>query len=121
MTVEEMSAKMLETIDRLRGRSFVELVRECGPEAEGPMEMGNLDANLIYWAGVSPLFFNSFEKVRDRIKLTPAPLWVYMVDGRFPCLPTARRIPSTGYKKPHWLPLVLDLRSAGRRTGDKFL
>lgn len=65
--------------------------------------------NMALWVGMSREFFEIACAVyRDeRIELGPTDMFVYLIDGRVPMgIPVAKRPPKSGYRKPHWLPVV---------------
>lgn len=74
--------------------------------------------NIVIWANLSD---DAAAAIRylieaERIHLTPTSLLVYLVDGLTLTLPVAKQ--ARRYKKPHWLPVVLDPGpdpDAGRR------
>ena len=100
------------------GVSFVELQDGIGKDSRGDIGLyvGN-DPNLVLWPWCSEAFADAMMNlVRSRaIALEPTSPLVYLVDGRLPTLPIAKRPPKGGYAKPHWLPVVFNLSPAHRK------
>jgi hypothetical protein len=111
--VTKMAEKMLNTIkDYGPHCSFVELENHCGAEAEGDFSFslpGRDD--LVLWAGVSEVFIDAFFSLRGKIQLSPSNALIYFMDGKSLTLPVAKRVTKKAYKKAHWMPVTLALRS----------
>lgn len=119
MTVEEMANKILNFVKNQSGVSFVELVRECGDEAEGDYQMtipGH--DNLVLWSGISEKFCEAYASVKDRLKTTGldpfSAIFVYGYDGgmlRLPFLPDGiSRMEDIDPQTEYWLPVTLSLK-----------
>jgi hypothetical protein len=91
------------------GTSFVELMHHFGEAARGDFAMGFGPPNIYVWAGMSEEFVDAFTAARPRLEFKPAHFLVYLIDGQMPTWPIARRAPKNGYKKPHWIPVVMEL------------
>jgi hypothetical protein len=65
--------------------------------------------NLLYWVGLSREAINAISELKQEGLIEQelcAPM-VYFIDGGHLNLPVATRPPPGGYKKPHWVPIVL--------------
>ena len=97
--------------DQGGGVSFAELCRVMAPlmpvKGEWAIELAD---NLVLWAGVSDRFKNAVLQLVNerRIHARPTRLLVYLIDGGTLKMPLAARIPPSGYKSPHWAPVVLN-------------
>ena len=98
--------------------SFIEVERLFGPymPTEGehalePIPAGGKSVNIIVWLGMSQQFFDLIRECLSEglIRIVPCPFWIYVIDGKVPSLPVARRVPKGGYKEPHWAPGVMRL------------
>jgi hypothetical protein len=110
--VEELRRDILAYVNKVGGGvSFAELQQELGERTVGELEMGMFDQNLIFWQCVSPEFTEALNQLfRSKvIKQSPTNVLVYFTDGAVLKLPLAVKIPAGGYKKPHWVPVVLDM------------
>ncbi|MGD0652739.1 MAG: hypothetical protein ABSA16_00200 [Thermoguttaceae bacterium] len=76
------------------------------------------DLNLILWAGMSEEFFEAVKALFEsgQIEREPTHVLTYLVDGRSLNLPVAKRPPKSGYKEPHWIPIVLRVKKQISRT-----
>jgi hypothetical protein len=112
MTVEEMSERIVTAVRDIGGGvSFVEIVNAVGEEANGDLQLGWPNLNVVLWFGVSEAFINAFALAKQQIYPHPSDFLVYMMDGAVPHIPVAKQLKKP-YKKPHWLPVVFWLRSA---------
>ena len=111
MTTEAM-AQIIHEKAKERGVSFVELQQAVGPESEGDM-MWEWKGNLIVWAGMSAQFIEALKKAD--ISVRPTTAFVYLADGQTLQLPLAKRFQA--YKTPHWLPMVINPRTEGKKNG----
>lgn len=70
-----------------------------------------LSPNRIAWAGLSECLATALASlVRENVvALDPVDPLIYLVDGASLDLPLANRPPKSGYRKPHWVPVVLRL------------
>ena len=110
-----------EAIEDFVGRSsnvtFVEIQNWLGPHFRGDCSVTDpRDSNLIYWRGVTQSVIDALNLlVRDnRIEFRTSSPLVYLFDGGALRLPIAKRPPRAGYRKPHWLPVVLNVPPASR-------
>lgn len=105
----ELKTAILEYVRTNDYVSFAELARvltEQGFEPAGNMA-AEVAENCLLWAGMSAEFVDA---VRDllasgAVKLAPASLLLYSIDGRFLMLPIAKR--PRPYKRLRWLPVTL--------------
>ena len=91
--------------------SFAELCRIDG--FTGDMELLNADKNIVIWPGLSTEAAEILNRLNAEgvFHYSPTVPLVYIIDGKIPTYPIARQ--SRRYKKPHWLPLILN---KGRRN-----
>lgn len=112
MTVEEMSQRIVDVVRNIGGGvSFVEIVDAIGGEAEGDLQLGWEDLNVVLWSGVSETFINALSLAKQHIYPHASDFMVYMMDGAVPDMPVAKQLKKP-YKEPHWLPVVFWPRSA---------
>ena len=90
------------------GVSFVELERNIGGFGGGTYEIGLLEKNLVCWRGLTRKGFEAVALLQrlNLIHLLPTNLLIYLCDGKLLRLPVAER--PVPYKKPHWVPCVLN-------------
>lgn len=65
-------------------------------------------ANVVFWGGMSQEFADVLDALMSHPSVemrTTTPL-VYVIDGAVPRLPIAKRVPKSGYRDPHWLPIT---------------
>jgi hypothetical protein len=115
-TLEPTAYNVLSLVkERGGGVSFVE-IEGAFADAKGDHEIALDDRNVVLWQGVS---YQLADAVRDAIKmglveLSPTSPLVYAIDGKLLRLPIAKG--ARNYKSPRWLPVVLDLPKATRKT-----
>ena len=111
---QRIEAALRECILRQRtGISFVELVDAAGPDAVGDFCMSTQTArplNIFFWFNVSGEFSEAFANIREMIEIVPTSVMVYLIDGRVPSVPVAKR--PRKYKEPHWAPVTVKLKQA---------
>ena len=95
--------------------SFAEISRKFKPylETEGDHAIcSNLDPNIILFYGLSEGLADAILKVLSggQVEIAPCSWLIYMIDGRLPAMPLAKRPPKAGYKNPCWVPVVLRLK-----------
>lgn len=95
--------------ERKGGVSFAEIMRDFDVEGEYCLE--RTGKNLIYWAGLSESFVKMFVKLMQekKIYIQTTKFLVYLIDGQTLTFPIARRWVNRTYKKPHWLPVTIEL------------
>lgn len=71
--------------------------------------------NLVVWVGMTEEAVEAIIQLRaeKRIILTPTIYSVYLFDGEVLKFPLAKRF--MAYKKPRWVPTVLNLTSKGKK------
>src|SRR5262245_15005970 len=88
--------------------TFAELSARLSPfmETHGEHALERLP-NLIVWAGMSQAFIDLIRDLlhKQRLMLSTASLWIYLLDGMALNLPLAKS--EREYKTPHWLPCNL--------------
>ena len=101
--------------------SFAELQRDLGQyfTVDGNCTLVlDADTNCVVWDGVSVQFIEAVvELLREKRLIAVSCHWlVYLHDGCVLRMPVAKRPPSCGYKKPHWMPATLHAVSRGETT-----
>jgi hypothetical protein len=102
------------------GVSFVELERAAGADAGGDYLVANKacnDANVCWWAGASLEFSTAVVQLfaERLIDVHPCEKLIYLIDGRMPVMPIARRPSATRpYRELHWLPVAFSKHVAAR-------
>ena len=77
---------------------------------EGPYSLqGDAMPNITLWPKLNEEAFDALSDLfeADRIHAVPCDRMIYLMDGAIPRLPVVRKPPPGGYKKLHWLPVVL--------------
>jgi hypothetical protein len=106
--MEMTTDALVEFVCKRGSVSYVELEQQFNdPGGDYVVE---LRPNVFTWVGLSKGLTESInEAVRNRrIVVTPTVPMVYVIDGKFPRLPIAKKLPKQGYKKPHWFPVVFN-------------
>lgn len=116
--------QMAETmIDRLRDAlrhghtSFAELSRVEGFRGENEyVYEGPEYSNIVIWAGMSEAAVDALGALfkAGEFHLYPTTALIYLCDGAALNLPTASQM--RHYKKPHWLPCVINQGPAPRHA-----
>lgn len=110
-----MKQRILDLVRERRHVSFVELERLLGADmaGDGQLTLGGND-NVVLWSGVNDAFA---EAVSDLLRsgaarLVPTSWLTYAADGGMLSLPLVKR--RYHYKRPRWLPAVLDVGDGGQ-------
>jgi hypothetical protein len=111
MTTREMADKIVSLVrERGSGVSFVEITKSLGDAAEGDMEYGMIDRNIIWWSGVNEQFVDAMNLAMSDIEPYPCSVLVYLIDGRMLKMPLVKS--NRSYKKSHWLPITFSVRTS---------
>lgn len=105
--MEAIKQAIMERIEQLGGSvSFAELATIDG--FHGDFMIGNEQYNVWWWFCVSAAAIDAISAlaIEGKIKLKPCDPMVYLIDGRVPTYPVAKRVQR--YKSPHWLPVVVN-------------
>jgi hypothetical protein len=93
--------------------TFAELQQKLAPylPTDGSQALTLTHENLIVWLGMSEAFCDLMQRLfrEQRLFAHPSSYLSYMMDGRLPGLPLAKRPPKGGYRTPHWVPVCLRL------------
>jgi hypothetical protein len=107
--VTSLKNEILGLVSKHRGVSFVEVASL--PGAAGQHDISS-ERNVIYWSGLSEDACRAVLELRSEgfIYFQPCEILVYLIDGEILQLPEVRSSSAAerGYKKPHWLPVVLN-------------
>jgi hypothetical protein len=115
MTADEMSQKILEYIGRNGDASFANLMDMFGEDAKGELALEVLP-NEYLWANMSRTLIAAIAAIKPLLEVNVTSVLVYFADGHSLTLPIATRIPKGGFRKPHWVPVVLKRKQgAGAR------
>lgn len=111
--LDQMKAAILTYVGQHPHSTLVELEDNIQGFKGNDASWCSSDPNIILWHALSNVGVQAISGLfRDRqIVSEPCPLFIYIVDGRWPSLPIAKRRPKKGFKNPHWLPLALALPS----------
>ncbi len=116
MTAQEMADRILDLIAMRNDTTFAEIFNVIGEEAKGDL-IWEISPNTVLWTGMSQALLDAFKIMHDKIIPHPTDFLVYLYDGGALDLPVAKTISRTGYKKPHWLPVVFRFRNEVERQG----
>ena len=117
MTVEEMTAKIIEFVRGYQPASLVELTRRLGKDAEGDHVLHFPSRpNTVIWTGLSDMFIDAFFAAKTDIWLDITNPMIYMMDGGLLDMPIAKRYNKTDYKTEHWVPVVLRLKTEAEKA-----
>jgi hypothetical protein len=119
MIDQETVTQALQLIGTRRGVTFVELADLLGDRARGDQSI-ELPAlpNVVLWVGMSDDFIDLVDALQatGQVQMQSTVPLVYLIDGGFPNLPIAKRPPKSGYRQPHWAPVVFNPKTpAGNR------
>ncbi len=119
MTAQEMAEIIIETVRKRPYASHTDLIRACGPDAEGDVALGHADfPNIFYLGGASDLFCEAYHLATPKLEPHAASWLVYLADGGLLNMPLATPggLKRGGYKTPHWLPLTWTLKPVAAET-----
>ena len=87
-------------------------------ETNGSYELGLGDKNIVFWARMSKEFADAVTGALDSgaVHSVPTVPLVYLIDGGYLDMPIVKRPPKSGYRVPHWLPVVLNVGPHPRRA-----
>lgn len=117
--IERMKAEILAYVTGHPHTSFAELDRIEG--FSGGDVAWFVGGNLLIWSGMTDTGAAAMAALRaeDAIELHPCDTLIYLIDGKIPSLPVAKRVPAGGYKKEHWLPCTITLWGRGGEPAKK--
>jgi len=108
----ELGKKLVAYVKRNDWVSFVDVedqLQEQGVILGGDFSYQLADKNIVFWEGMSLEMLEVIESLLESKELFLHPaeqvnaISLLLYGGRLR-LPVARRVPRTGYRKPHWLP-----------------
>jgi len=104
-----LAADVAGLINRRRHVSMIEIVKLAGDEGKGDITIALKD-NMVLWEGLSQALVDVLDELKQKKLYHPHPTisLAYLMDGDILTLPIVKRPPKNGYKKPHWLPVVLE-------------
>lgn len=105
-----MKQRILDLVRERRHVSFAELERHLGADmaGDGCATLGGNDS-VVLWSGVNDAFAGAVSGLlrAGAVRLVPTSSLTYAVDGKLLALPVVKG--AYHYRRPHWLPAVLDL------------
>ena len=105
-----MREQILELVRSERQVSFVQITRLQGARGDRALVAG--DTNVVLWDGLSQEAIDAIAGLRrdGLIEYVPTSVQTYVLDGARLKMPLAKSgaAMKQGYKKPHWLPVVID-------------
>jgi hypothetical protein len=109
--LEQMKAAILAYVRLHPHATIVELEDNVQGFKGDDASWGKADSNLVMWDSLSFLGAQAISELGQARKLVlePCDVLIYIMDGRWPTLPVAKRMPKGGFKSPHWVPLALAL------------
>lgn len=104
----ELANILKDVVERESDATFPGWLRHCGDRGAGDFEIGLLDLNIVWWAGLSEAAARAVEIAREEkmVGLDVVEPMVYLIDGGMLNIPLVKRPPPQGYKKPHWIPVI---------------
>jgi hypothetical protein len=107
MIDEDMLKIMVDHVNDRNPATFVDLenvLNAVGFETTGDLQMEDEDPNVIYWVGVNQNFIDTVGKgVEDGVlRMVPSDANIYIERGQWIDLPEVAKVPSNGYRTPHW-------------------
>lgn len=118
---EGVEAAVLAYVVKFDWVTFVEIQRrlkDAEVETKGELAICSpQDPNLIFWANCNESFVELIAGMlkRKEVYFHPAHYLSYLADGGMLNMPIAQRPPTSGYKKPHWLPVCFRTVPLGPR------
>jgi hypothetical protein len=110
MTTEQLADLILEYVRNNGNVTMAEVSRIAGEDGKGDIAW-EIAPNVVIWGGMSDKLCDALEMVQKHTNLKPAHVLSYYADGAAMPYPIMKRSPpSGGYKKPHWLPVLLVMR-----------
>ncbi|HOR00069.1 MAG TPA: hypothetical protein PLJ35_14740 [Anaerolineae bacterium] len=110
-----MKQRILDLVRERRYVSFVELERLLGEgmAGDGCATLGD-NENVVLWSGVNDAFAGAVSDLLQSgaVKLVPTSWMTYAADGAMLSLPLVKG--RYRYRRPHWLPAVLDVGAGGQ-------
>jgi len=109
-----MKQRILDLVRERRHVSFAELERFLGADmtGDGQLTLGGNDS-VVLWSGVNDAFAGAVSDLLQSgvVKLVPTSWLTYAADGAMLGLPLVKG--RYHYRRPHWLPAVLDVGDGG--------
>jgi len=109
-----MAERILDLIAMRSDTTFAEIFDVIGEEARGDLTW-EISPNTVLWTGMSQTLYDAFKIMHETIIPQPTDFLVYLYDEGALNLPVAKKVSKTGYKRPHWLPVVFRFRINAER------
>lgn len=116
MTIKELTEDIRKYVEAYDYVSFSELERRYGDQGKGESALTlAADENIVLWLGLSAPLVDALKHLLESgaVQLCPGNLFTYLLDQKMLLMPLAKRLPRGGYRRPHWLPVLL--RPGGKR------
>ena len=113
---KDLAQQIVEHLEKFGHTTFAELQDKLSDLCVGNEDPGyewSVDhPNLVIWTHFTLKGICTMVHLKRTgvIELDPCPILYYMMDGRLLSYPVAKRPPSRGYTKPHWVPTVMHLK-----------
>lgn len=113
---KDLAKRIVEHLEKSYSSTFAELQQElddlCVRDEDMGYEWSVGLPNVVVWTNLTLKGLCTLVHLRktDVIELDPCPILYYMMDGRLLTYPIVKRPPSHGYRKPHWVPTVVQLK-----------
>lgn len=104
----ELEQRVLDYIQKYQNVTFAELTKKIDGFRGDCTYWATAKENIILWDGISKEAGQVIESLiaRKCISIEPCSYLIYFIDGLALRYPIVKRAQS--YKKPHWLPVVLN-------------
>jgi hypothetical protein len=113
---KEFAKLLLEFLESKGPATFAELssclVELCVKDGDAGYEWTMGASNVVIWSNFTYKAICTLVHLKkwEIIELDPCPSLYYLMDGIMSRYPVAKRPPSNGYTKPHWVPTVLKIK-----------
>lgn len=116
ISLSPLAAALLDKVRRYDHVTYAELERVAVEQGIDPTGEWAIIPNQDYptiltWVGISEAFIEALQEIQPHVEQVPASLLVYLIDGKVPRLPIAKRVHR--YKQPHWAPVCLRPKPLG--------
>ena len=104
--------QVLRYVGLSRGVTFPDLLgalKGAGMNVDGTFGMV-LPGNIVLWDGMSEEAADFIDELRlapDGLTIDTVSPLIYLFDGATLNLPVVKRLPKNGYRRAHWLPVLL--------------
>jgi len=113
---ESIKKIIIEECTKNHDLSFAALEHRTGQartdgDSAWTYSMGSRPNHILWQSRNQGIIEAVVELVRDKkIKMTSCGYMIYLIDGMMLNYPLVKRLQKTDYKKPHWLPVYMELK-----------